>query len=274
MWRRLLGRTAAASAEAPLVPFSQEYAAKHRAFVSAQLDSPEVIDLFARCAPLPAEFGVGLDERVVEYPWLLSRRPTGRVLDAGSTLNHGHILDRFLRLVTSLHIVTLAPEESVFAERGISYLYADLRDLPLRGGYYDTVVSISTLEHVGMDTTRYGVTENTDADPWPSLTAAVRELKRVLAPGGRLLITVPYGVAEDHGWLHQFDRAGLDDLLAEIAPRTRDVVVYAYTAGGWQVSSLTAAADARYHDSTLHKRPADGDLAAAARAVACIEATV
>jgi SAM-dependent methyltransferase len=273
MWRRLLGR-APTPEDAPLIPYSREYASRHRDFVKTQLDSRAVIDVFATSGPLPLDFGIGLDERVVEYPWLFSRRPSGRVLDAGSTLNHEHILDRFLPLFSSLHIVTLAAEESVFAERSISYLYADLRDLPLRSGYYDTVVSLSTLEHVGMDTTRYGAAGEAELDPRPSLMAAVRELRRVLARGGRLLFTVPYGVPEDHGWLRQFDRGGLEDLLTEIAPREQDVTVYGYTASGWQVSSLTAAAEARYHDATLHKRPAEEDLASAARAVACVEARI
>jgi SAM-dependent methyltransferase len=274
MVRRLaLGRRTSPEATA-VVPFSAEYAKGHRAFVAETLDSPEIVECFATSRTLPDNFGAALDERVVEYPWLLSRRPTGRVLDAGSTLNHAHILDRFLHLFTSLHIVTLAPEESAFTDRGVSYVYADLRDLPLRTGYYDTVVSISTLEHVGMDTTRYGARVGAEADPRPSLRAAVRELKRVLAAGGRLLITVPYGVPEDHGWLHQFDREGLDDLVADIDPREHDIAVYAYTADGWQSSSLPEAAGARYHDSTLHLRAAEEDLAAAARAVACIDARV
>lgn len=271
MWSRLLGRVPTPGS-APLVPYSEEYVSRQQAFVTTQLDSRAVIDVFATSAPLPLNFGIGLDERVVEYPWLLSRRPCGRVLDAGSTLNHEHILDRFLPLFGSLHTVTLAPEESVFAERGISYLYADLRDLPLRSGYYDTVVSVSTLEHVGMDTTRYGAADEAEPDPRPSLLAAVRELRRVLAQSGRLLFTVPYGVPEDHGWLRQFDQSVLEDVLAEIAPREQDVTVYGYTASGWQVSSLTAAADARYHDATLHKLAAEKDLAPAARAVACVEA--
>jgi SAM-dependent methyltransferase len=271
MWRRLLGRRQAAE-NAPLIPYSREYAAKQQAFVTDQLDSRAVIDVFASSGPLPLDFGIGLDERVVEYPWLLSRRPSGRVLDAGSTLNHEHVLDRFLPLFSCLHVVTLAPEESVFAERGVSYLYADLRDLPLRSGYYDTVVCISTLEHVGMDTARYGVAADDDVGPRPSLMAAARELRRVLARGGRLLFTVPYGVPEDHGWLRQFDRELLEEVIAEIEPREQEVTVYEYTASGWQVSSLTAATGARYHDATLHKRAAEDDLAVAARAVACVEA--
>ena len=48
---------------------------------------------------LPQRFGIAIDERVVEYPWifghLLERQNTGaRMLDAGSILNHDFILRR------------------------------------------------------------------------------------------------------------------------------------------------------------------------------------
>lgn len=234
------------------------------------LHTPRTIDRFAHARRLPRRYGVGLDERVVEYPWLFAQKPTGRVLDAGSTLNHAHILDRFLPMFADLHIVTLSPEAVAFTERGVSYLYADLRHLPFRDAYYDTIVSISTLEHVGMDNERYGVGDARGDDPRSGLPRAVHELKRVLSPGGVLLLSVPYGVAEDHGWFRQFDRIGVDELVAAIDPHHLDIQTYAYSRDGWQVSSLDEARHMRYHDLST-TRQAD-DLAAAARAVVCLRA--
>lgn len=54
---------------------------------------------------------------------------------------------------------------------------------------YDTIVSISTLEHVGYDESEYGGPETTD--PKKVLTA-VANLKTALKPGGSLLFTTPY----------------------------------------------------------------------------------
>lgn len=235
------------------------------------LQAPRIIDRFAHAQRLPRGYGVALDERVVEYPWLFAQKPTGRALDAGSTLNHAHILDCFLPTLANLHIVTLAPEAVAFTERGVSYIYADLRDLPIRNAYYDTIVSISTLEHVGMDNARYGVVNPTVKDPRPSLGDAVDELKRVLSPGGVLLVTVPYGVAEDHGWFRQFDRQAIEELVEAIAPRKLEVQTYAYSRVGWQASSLEEARHMRYHDLATTTGQAE-DLAAAARAVVCIRA--
>ena len=94
------------------------------------LDSRDAGSLFARSARLPSGYGVGFDERVVEYPWLLPRVPGGKILDAGSALNHAHVLERFLPCLDELHIVTLGPESFTFEDPGVTYAYGDLRDLP------------------------------------------------------------------------------------------------------------------------------------------------
>jgi len=239
--------------------------------VSAALDSDKLLERFADARRLPRRYGVGLDERVVEYPWVLAQRPRGRVLDAGSALNHAHVLDRFLPATSALHVVTLAPEPVSFPERGVTYVYADLRDLPFPDDSFDAVVSISTLEHVGMDNSRYGAATPTGKDPRAALRAAVGELRRVLAPGGMFLVTAPYGRPEDHGWFRQFGPEDVDELVGLLGATDPRVAVYAHSSRGWRLSSLAAAANERYH--ALPDPPAYGrDQAAAARAVVCVRA--
>jgi SAM-dependent methyltransferase len=250
-------------------PWTHEYVAAHKSLVGASLDHPELMQRFADRGTLPPGYGVGFDERVVEYPWLFASSPRGRVLDAGSTLNHAHILDRLLPSLQELYITTLAPETVSFPERGISYVYADLRDLPFRDRLFDTVVSLSTLEHIGMDNAEYGVSQPRSPDVERDLALTVRELKRVLVPGGRMLVSVPYGRPEDHGWFRQFGPADVDALLAEIAPVESQLTVFRYTAEGWERSGLEGAAGAEYRDHRVEE-PAQ-DLAAAARGVACFD---
>jgi SAM-dependent methyltransferase len=252
-------------------PFSSEYNQRHRAVVSAALASDGLLARFADVESLPRRYGVGLDERVVEYPWTLAQRPHGRVLDAGSALNHAHILDRFLPSVADLHIVTLAPEPMSFPERGVSYAYADLRELPFPDESFDAILSISTLEHVGMDNSRYGAAPSRQEDPKDALQAALSELKRVLAPDGMFLATIPYGQREDHGWFRQFGHDDVEELVDALDARLHRLAVYSYSPRGWQLSSLDAARNQRYHD--LPDPPAyEPDLAAAARAVVCLRA--
>lgn len=51
-------------------------------------------------------------------------------------------------------------------------------------GTYPWILSVSTVEHVGVDD---------DTDQPDLAVAAVRHLRSLLAPGGRMLVTVPFG---------------------------------------------------------------------------------
>jgi SAM-dependent methyltransferase len=258
----------------PADPRDPAYAPLHRRFVTDALGSAALLHRLGSegDGTLPGGYGLGLDERVVEWPWLLSRVRArgGPVLDAGSTLNHAHVLDAFLPAAAPLHVVTLHPEAEAHTERGISYIYADLRDLPLRDSRFATVICASTLEHVGMDNARYGAEGGGAVDPRFEAGRALDEIRRVLAPGGAVLITVPFGRREDHGWFRQYD----NDDLAEMVERSRlehvESKVYAYSSDGWRLSAPEAAAGLAYHDVHATGAPAP-DGAAAARAVACVE---
>lgn len=254
---------------APRVPWTAEYGARHRAFVERTLDDAQLLERFRRGERLPRRYGIGFDERVVEYPWLLAAAPGGQVLDAGSTLNHEHVLERFLPTCVGLHVVTLAPEAESFPELGVVYAYADVRELPYPDVSFDTVVAASTLEHVGMDTTVYGAPGRRSSEPAEEADQALSELARVLVPGGKLLVTVPYGRAEDHGWFRQFGREDVERVIAHEKWRASTATVYRYSREGWQLSGLDEAADETYWDH--HVDPVvPRDRAAAARAVACL----
>jgi SAM-dependent methyltransferase len=248
---------------------SDEYAHRHSHFIAEVLDDDQLLSHFAGGEHLPSGFGIGLDERVVELPWMLAQGLKGLALDAGAALNHEYLLQRVLRHVDRLHTVTLAPEPLSFAELGVSYLFADLRELPYRDRIFDVIVSVSTLEHVGMDNTVYGVTEPRADDPVVETARAVHELRRVLRDDGVLLITLPYGAPEDHGWFRQFGRTDVERFIADAGPRNVQSTVYRYSANGWQVSGLDEASDATYSRALTDASQAP-DLAAAARAVVCM----
>ena len=267
---RAAGLQLAGWPEAPDQPWSTEYVERHREFVTRALDDPSLLVAIKTGRPLPSRYGVGFDERVVEFPWTVTRDLTGVVLDAGSTLNHPHILIRVRPAVEELHIVTLAPEQQAYPFLDVSYLYADLRRLPVQDATYDRVVSISTLEHVGMDNEQYGDHAPRAADAAAALAEAIGELRRVLKPGGKLFLTVPYGEPADLGWQRIFDAAGIAEIAAAFGSAPARTEYFRYHEGGWARSDADDAAGAVYRNHFATPEPA-ADRAVAARAIACLE---
>ena len=92
----------------------------------------------------------------------------------------------------------------------------------------------------------------------------------MVKPGGRVLISVPYGIPGEHGWWRQFDAGMVRALISRLRPASSETTVYRYDAGGWQLSSLEAASEAEYHEAQAGGPP-PSDGAAAARAVACLD---
>ena len=175
-------------------PWSHGYNLTKFDFIKSVLNNKELIAKFKCLDKLPDGYGYAYDERIVEYPWALSRiaPDSRRLLDAGSVFNFKEIVEYPLIKNKQLTIFTLSPEKDAFWKNGISYNYGDLRDLPFRDGWFDEICSLSTLGHVGMDNRIY---THVSSHGKIGLEAekAVKELLRVLRPGGKFLISVVFG---------------------------------------------------------------------------------
>lgn len=171
--------------------------------------------------------------RYVELPWAwreLAPPPGSAVLDLASPKLLAVALARSGVHVTS---VDALPQEIeawrrlAEGEPNLRFEVADGRALPHADASFDHAYSVSVLEHVDGD------------------AQALRELARVVRPGGRVVITLPYAptawdeyrtgatyaeeARESGGYLFQrwYDAARVDRLLAEapdLEPIRREVV--------------------------------------------------
>lgn len=151
---------------------------------------------------------------------LLSRTtlpPSPRILDAGC--GTGGNLQRYRRLG---QVEGVEPNEEAVRfcrERGFdSVAQAGLEDLPYEDGRFDLIAATDVLEHIAAE------------------QEALRELLRVAAPGGSLLLTVPA-----YMWMWTAE----DDNLHHQRRYTRRRLREAVERAGWQPGNAT------YFNTTL-----------------------
>ena len=196
----------------------------------------------------------GTDERVIELPWVLARLSGRRALEVGYAFAEPPYLAALLRAgFDELTGVDLAESDV----SGMTTLRADVRDLPFESGAFDLVLCVSTLEHVGADNTGYGLAVEDDG---ASRLIALRELRRVLAPTGRLLVTVPCGEPGDYGWFRQENVRGWTRQFVRAGFFVEEQELYALAAEGWRAAPELDTRGLRY-----------GDRGPAASAVLCAE---
>lgn len=156
-------------------------------------------------------------ERCVEVPWTFTRvRGARKVLDVGTCLADPDYFRGLLELVAhgvelwSVDIVPIAKVRNRFegCDRDlmdrIRFEVGDVRRLAYESDTFDAVLCISVVEHVGFD--EYIDAHDTvfnrpfedyeafpDYDEWGADREAIDEMVRVLRPGGRLILTAPFG---------------------------------------------------------------------------------
>jgi SAM-dependent methyltransferase len=250
-------------------------------FLEEAINNKQLLHALLKGEPLPQGYGFRLDARVIEIPWVLARaaQHTGNFLDAGSAFNYGFVLDSPGLSDKRRFVVTLAPEGDAFWTLGVSYVYGDLRNLDFRDNLFDTVACVSTIEHIGMDNSMYaGKSDIAKRGDPKEFLEAVRELKRVLKPGGSLYITFPFGRYENHGWFQQFDSQLVDTLIQGFDPEVVHEDIFRYDPDGWRRSDRASCAtceffdvhESKYYDPTSTiEYPAD--FPAGERALICLE---
>ena len=187
-----------------------------------------------------AGWQVIVSEQVVEGPLVLRhiRETDRRILDFGG---YESVLP--LQLSALGHRVTVLDQRRYpFSHPNLTVETADLYDPSLRFDEpFDTVVSISTIEHLGLG--GYGDVTHEQGD-----TAGVQRLGSFLRSGGRLLASVPAGRPAVQRGYRVYDESRIRSVfpcIAAIHWFKKD-----HRLGGWSPSSAVAVHDTVYGEPT------------------------
>lgn len=194
---------------------------------------------------LPIEpFGIGDTERCIEIPWAFScYRGEQSVLDVG----YANAEDRYIKPLLSHNIPKLHGLDMVSRSiPGIVSVAGDMRRTPFRDAVFDLIFCISTIEHVGWDNTIYYQNKQV-LDPEGDFQA-IRELARITRKGGRIVVTVPYGMLHNYGWFIHYDRQRFNRLIHASGCRLLKKDFFLYNEG-WRRTSEDALNGILYKDN-------------------------
>jgi O-antigen chain-terminating methyltransferase len=212
-------------------------------------------------------YGAGKTERVIEIPWALSKYNGGRrVLEVGCSFasENPEYIEGLLSLnIPELHGIDIS---SVEAPQFIKKT-ADIRESGYDPGFFDFILCISTLEHVGKDNAKHyqpiAELSQDRASSLPPDAEALVEMFRILKANGKMIVTVPFGKFVDYGWFIHYDSRAISALFQSIPSAKIQGEYFQYMEAGWMPCAEAALADSSYGDSG----------APAAAGLACFEIT-
>ncbi len=149
-------------------------------------------------------------DRNIEWSFIASRLPAsqGYVFDFGCA--DGSMAIHAVQKGHRVLALDLRPGDFPWSHPNVEILSGDLLKLDLPQQAFDFILNCSTVEHVGLSG-RYGVAfEETDGD-----LKAMRKLRQLLKPSGKMLMTVPCGQdAVIAPWHRVYGRQRLPVLLS------------------------------------------------------------
>jgi SAM-dependent methyltransferase len=145
-------------------------------------------------------------ERTVEVPWFLDKVNTeGSILDIGSAESNYH--HDLLRMGVPKLVLNDIRDFSCFEDDDrVTCVVGDSRKLSKAemGGQFDTVLCISTLEHVAL--TAYDQQKDYTGHVYDAQLEALDQMISFVKDGGEFILTVPYGKYEHGGWVIVYNK--------------------------------------------------------------------
>jgi len=160
-----------------------------------------------------------LTSRVIEYPFViqgLDTLPRAKVLDVGCADVNNFLAPSLASLGWQVYGLDL--RRFKLAHPTFHPVREDIRKTSFPDAFFDCAYAVSTVEHIGF-AGRYGITVG---DPEGDIKA-VREIRRILRPGGFFFLTVPYGRGRKviKPTERVYDKARLEGMLVDWAVRER-----------------------------------------------------
>lgn len=135
-----------------------------------------------------------LHSRCIEYPFAASHLgDAGCILDVGTVKSDPAWIAWLESLSRDIHATDYDPPDDSF--ENIDFVQSDVRSLPFEDNFFDAVLAVSVIEHIGLEDPQVELSELPPADQRGDVEA-VRELTRVLKPEGKLVMTLPFGLVD------------------------------------------------------------------------------
>ena len=153
--------------------------------------NPKILNLTLKVATIGLDYfaeSLPPDGRVAEYGYVasrLSRMTPGRALDIGCTARFNYLPATLCFSGWDVDGIDLRGWK--FTHSHFKLIRGDIRRSGILDNFYDCVYALSTIEHIGLNSYYGNKINDFNGD-----IKAAREVWRILKPGGRFLITMPY----------------------------------------------------------------------------------
>jgi SAM-dependent methyltransferase len=197
---------------------------------------------------------VTVNERIVEHPWIFMKLGLreGRILDVGCC--HSSLSIELASLGYEVWGVDINPYR--FSHRNFRFVLGDVCAVSLPEEHYDRIIAVSSVEHFGLEV--YGGRCDAEHD-----RISIRRMHRLLKPGGKILVTVPFGIRNITPEFRVYDSPALQELMSPF--RIEEQSVFIRTGEGFWIPS-------RCGETLLGPRAGNGSVQAVAMVVAAKEA--
>jgi SAM-dependent methyltransferase len=185
-----------------------------------------------------------IDERVVEIPWVIEslKGKKGKLLDVGCSLNHDYIINH-LNNFNKIHFLNLYREKNNFSNKAITYRIENICYNSYSSNYFDAITCISTLEHIGYDNSMYNLNNYNFDKRKTNFFLAIKEIKRILKPGGYFFFSLPFGKSMNFKNLHQFNYNEILNLKKYFLPKKFIFKIFKYKNFSWKEVSKNNCSD-------------------------------